>query len=90
MKNDCFNFDWTCVVRHEYLGPAPYVAGYQFSEERREAKVEWWDNYLDKTWMGKETWRFEMCFDETVEGWVSRPRGDRDDSLDMKEYIGPG
>lgn len=73
---------------NEYLGPAPYVSGYYFSANERKIMVEWWDIYLHEQWIGNERWEISLYFDTTVQGWVTRPRGDPDNSLDMKEYLG--
>ncbi|EIM82459.1 uncharacterized protein STEHIDRAFT_141741 [Stereum hirsutum FP-91666 SS1] len=74
--------------RNEYLGPAPYVSGYHFSANERKIMIEWWDIYLHEQWIGNERWEISLYFDTTIQGWVTRPRGDPDNSLDMKEYLG--
>lgn len=61
--------------RNEYLGPAPHVTGYRFDATERTARIEWWDPYVRTLWVGRGTWGVELYFDETVRGWVSRPRG---------------
>ncbi|KAJ3540932.1 hypothetical protein NM688_g6158 [Phlebia brevispora] len=76
--------DKVVTKRHEYLGPAPYVSGYRFDSTSKTARIEWWDPYLKLMWIGRETWKFEVYFDEQVGGWVSRPRGDFDEALDTK------
>ncbi|KAL6298548.1 hypothetical protein BKA93DRAFT_820336 [Sparassis latifolia] len=76
------------VRRHEYLGPMPYVVGYQFSETRGEASIEWWDGYLHAKWINNGAWRNEVYFDKNVEGWVSKLRGDYSRNLDCLEYTG--
>ncbi|KAI0368794.1 hypothetical protein BV20DRAFT_998165 [Pilatotrama ljubarskyi] len=74
--------------RHEYLGPAPHVTGYRFSAAERTARIEWWDPYVQTLWIGRGTWRIDVYFDETVHGWVSRPRGDFDRAADLETYMG--
>jgi len=80
--------DGICARRHEFLGPAPYVAGFRFSAKAQKARVEWWDATTRVKWIGKEVWTNEVYFDETVGGWVSRPRGDYSRNLDVSEYLG--
>lgn len=75
-------------LSHEFLGPAPFVTGYRFDAEARIARIEWWDSYIQQKWIGRQTWKIEVYFDELVRGWVSRPRGDFDDSPDMRLYLG--
>ncbi|KAF7797948.1 hypothetical protein EIP86_009155 [Pleurotus ostreatoroseus] len=74
--------------RHEYLGPAPCVAGYRFDFASKTARVEWWDRRLDQMWIGRSTWKIEVYHDEVVGGWVSSPRGDCDEALDLTKYLG--
>ncbi|TBU28320.1 hypothetical protein BD311DRAFT_722829 [Dichomitus squalens] len=75
-------------TRHEFLGPAPFVAGYQFDAETKTARIEWWDPYIDLKWIGRSTWKVEVYFDEVVGGYVTRPRGDFDQTPDMTQYLG--
>lgn len=75
--------------RNEYLGPAPHVTGYRFDAGERTARIEWWDPYVRTLWVGRGTWGVELYFDETVRGWVSRPRGDFDAGVDLERYMGP-
>lgn len=75
--------------RNEYLGPAPHVTGYRFDAGERTARIEWWDPYVRTLWIGRGTWGVELYFDETVRGWVSRPRGDFDPGVDLERYMGP-
>ena len=75
--------------RHEFLGPSPFVAGYQFDAGSKTARIEWWDPYIDLKWTGRGIWKVEVYFDETVEGYVTRPRGDFDThSPDLQRYLG--
>ncbi|GBE82680.1 hypothetical protein SCP_0410650 [Sparassis crispa] len=74
--------------RYEYLGPMPFVVGYQLSEAAGEASIEWWDRYLQLKWINDGTWRNEVDFDDNVQGWVSKSRGDYSRNLDMFEYTG--
>ncbi|KAH9856029.1 hypothetical protein C2E23DRAFT_901317 [Lenzites betulinus] len=76
--------------RHEYLGPAPNVVGCRFDHATKSARIEWWDAYTRCFWIGNKIWKLETYFDPTVQGWVSRPRGDFDKPLDMEEYLGTG
>ncbi|ETW81197.1 hypothetical protein HETIRDRAFT_169954 [Heterobasidion irregulare TC 32-1] len=73
--------------RHEYLGPAPKVVGFQFFEATGEAHIEWWDAYLKEKWVDAGFWRNEVYFDEDVHGWVSKPRGDYSRYPDLDEYL---
>lgn len=66
----------------------PHVAGYQFSESNRDAIVEWWDAHVNTRWVGKGSWDHEVYFDEDVQGWVSKWRGDFSRNLDVNEYVG--
>ncbi|OJT05521.1 hypothetical protein TRAPUB_455 [Trametes pubescens] len=75
--------------RNEYLGPAPHVTGYRFDAAERTARIEWWDPYVRALWIGRGAWSVELYFDETVRGWVSRPRGDFDAGIDLERYMGP-
>ncbi len=73
--------------RHEYLGPAPCVAGFRFDLASKTARIEWWDRHLAQMWIGDGTWKIEVYFDEVVGGWVSLPRGDCDTALDLTTYL---
>ena len=64
------------------------MTGFRFDAEAKTAQIEWWDAYIDEFWVGQKRWEIEVYFDETVGGWVSRPRGDFDDSPDMQAYLG--
>ncbi|KAI1784639.1 hypothetical protein LXA43DRAFT_901252 [Ganoderma leucocontextum] len=75
--------------RHEFLGPSPFVSGYQFDEESKTARIEWWDPYINLKWIGGGTWKLEVYFDEVVGGYVTRPRGDFDMHVpDLQQYLG--
>ncbi|KAH9832291.1 uncharacterized protein C8Q71DRAFT_840698 [Rhodofomes roseus] len=74
--------------RHEYLGPKPFVAEYRFNEDRREIFIEWWDDYLQVKWMNDTTWSIEVYWEDCVQGWVSKLRGDYSRNLDLYEYAG--
>ncbi|KJA29181.1 hypothetical protein HYPSUDRAFT_32557 [Hypholoma sublateritium FD-334 SS-4] len=54
--------------RHEYLGPAPCVAGFLLTENDTEILL-FWDAYLKVAWAHQNTWRIEAEFDEKVEAW---------------------
>lgn len=73
---------------NEYLGPAPFVSCYRFHANERKITIEWWDPYLQEQWTGDQRWDISLYLDTTVHGWVTRPRGDYDDSIDIKEYMG--
>ncbi len=76
-------------LRQEFLGPSPFVAGYQFDAESKTARIEWWDPYINLKWVGRGTWKVEVYFDEIVEGYVTRPRGDFDmRGFDLQQYLG--
>ncbi|KAI0635612.1 hypothetical protein C8Q77DRAFT_1098504 [Trametes polyzona] len=75
--------------RHQFLGPAPRVTGYRFDAAARTARIEWWDPYVGMLWIGSRTWAVEAYFDEAVQGWVSRPRGDFDRAPDLEVYFAP-
>ncbi|OCH86975.1 hypothetical protein OBBRIDRAFT_814331 [Obba rivulosa] len=74
--------------RFEYMGPMPLVVDFRFDEKAREASIEWWDKYLQLGWIDKRTWRLEVYYDEQVQGWVSKIRGDYSRNLDLFEYVG--
>ncbi|TCD68698.1 hypothetical protein EIP91_009982 [Steccherinum ochraceum] len=74
--------------RNDYLGPAPYVAGYQFAFDSNDCYVEWWDAYLREKWTGTRRWEHEPYWDETVHGWVLKRRGWFGVYLDDTEYVG--
>ncbi|KAG8903870.1 hypothetical protein FRB99_002639 [Tulasnella sp. 403] len=47
--------------RHEYLGPAPMVAGYQnLHASNEEIRVLWYDNFLEDRWCEKDTWDVDV------------------------------
>ncbi|RDB28115.1 hypothetical protein Hypma_001447 [Hypsizygus marmoreus] len=74
--------------RCEYLGPSPIVTGFRFDSQSDTALIEWWDSYLDIFWIGDSNWKIEVYFDDAVQGWVSKLRGDYDRNLDLTEYLG--
>ena len=42
------------LIRHEFLGPDPRVAGY--SVEGGEIRVLWMDRFLGESWVEGEKW----------------------------------
>ena len=64
------------------------MAGYRFDDTTRTIRIEWWDPYVQLMWIGRGTWKITVYFDEVVGGYVSRPRGDFDQSDDLVSYYG--
>ncbi|KAH6897962.1 hypothetical protein BKA70DRAFT_1198620 [Coprinopsis sp. MPI-PUGE-AT-0042] len=78
-----------CNKRHEYLGPSPRVAGYQLDKITKTGQVEWYDGSLKQMWVGNGRWTIGAYFDETVQGWVSKARGDYSkNNYDWHIYLG--
>ncbi|KAG8883188.1 hypothetical protein FRB98_003275 [Tulasnella sp. 332] len=47
--------------RHEYLGPAPMVAGYRnLTTPNQDVQILWYDNFLQDRWCEKETWDIDV------------------------------
>ncbi|KAG8994772.1 hypothetical protein FRB94_012565 [Tulasnella sp. JGI-2019a] len=47
--------------RHEYLGPAPMVAGYRnLNNPKQDIQILWYDNFLQDRWCEKETWDIDV------------------------------
>ena len=80
--------DHTQYSSREFLGPSPHVCGFQFSESRSSASIEWWDMNTQVKWIDNRTWENEVYFDEGVRGWVSKLRGDYSRNFDVNEYAG--
>lgn len=76
------------MTRNEYLGPNPFVAEYRFDESRQTISIEWWDEYLKVKWVNDTTWTIEVYYEECVQGWVSKLRGDYSRNLDLYDYAG--
>ncbi|KAF9010451.1 hypothetical protein BDZ89DRAFT_1167686 [Hymenopellis radicata] len=54
-------------ARHELVGPRPHVAGYRV--RKGIAEILFWDEHLQKAWVGSSCWRQELEFDEEAEAW---------------------
>lgn len=55
------NTDLLTTVRHEYLGPAPMIAGYRYLHTaNQDIQILWYDTFLQDRWCEKETWDIEV------------------------------
>ncbi|GJJ10077.1 hypothetical protein Clacol_004303 [Clathrus columnatus] len=54
--------------KHEYIGPAPRVAGYQLGNDGN-IQVQFWDVFLQEAWAEKDEWKVEAVQDSRGK-WV--------------------
>ncbi|KAJ7167033.1 hypothetical protein C8R46DRAFT_269038 [Mycena filopes] len=73
-SNEWVNFvhaDDVTARRHEFLGPAPRVAGYDLDRDG-QVYIRWWDEFLSDQWTGTQKWKLEVVWSDEDGAWVEK------------------